>query len=151
MSAKDGFEGEILDLLFLNTPIAGIGDSNGILGSVSAGSFNIALYKVAPDDASQGTECDYAGYARASVVRNASGFTRSGNNISNSAAVLFPQCVSGTMQQAVSFTINKGSTPGVNDAIIWGMNYLGGTLTPLDISTGITPRFDIGDLDINVD
>jgi hypothetical protein len=146
MSAKDGFEGELLDHLFLNIPIAGIGDSNGILGSVSAGNFHIVLYKVAPTDAGQGTECDYIGYSRVSVPRNASGFVRLGNNISNAAAITFGQCVSGTTQTAVSFTVNKGAATGVDDAIVWGA-----LSTPLDVSVGVTPEFAIGDLDVNVD
>ena len=146
MSAKDGFEGEILDLLFLNEPIVGIGDSNGILGSVSAGNFFVALYTVTPSDSDQGTECDYDGYARVAVPRNASGFVRDGNAISNASALAFPQCASGETDTAVAFTLNKASGVDVDDGILWGP-----LTSNLDISVGVTPEYNIGDLVINID
>jgi hypothetical protein len=146
MSAKDDFETSLLQLLLNNTPIAGLGDTNGILGSASAGNVYIVLYSVAPTDSGQGTECNYPGYSRVASPRTTGGWTVSGNNASNAAAITFPICLAGTPQTAVSFTVNKGAATGIDDAILWGA-----LSSNLDISEGVTPEFAIGDLDINVD
>jgi hypothetical protein len=145
MSAKDGFETSLLNLMFNNVAVSGVGDSGGLLGSSSPGNLYVALYTVTPSDAAQGTECDYIGYARRPVSRNG-GFVISGNNASNAAAITFGQCLSGDTDTAVAFTINLGSATGVDDAILWGA-----LSSNLDISVGVTPEFAIGDLDINVD
>ncbi len=146
MSAKDGFETGLLTHIFQNTAVSGIGDSGGLLPSSTAGNLYIALYTVAPTDSTQGTECDYVGYARQAVPRSAAGWAISGNNISNAAAITFGQCLSGATDTAVAFTINKGAATGVDDAILWGA-----LSSNLDISVGVTPEFAIGDLDVNVD
>jgi len=146
MSAKDSFETDLLELLFQNTAIANIGDASGLQPSAGAGNFYIALYTVAPTDSTQGTECDYVGYTRQAVARSAAGFTVSGNNVSNAAAVQFGQCLSGATDTAVAFSINKSAATGVDDAIIWGA-----LSSNLDISVGVTPEFAIGDLNVNVD
>jgi hypothetical protein len=146
MSAKDGFETSILQHLFQNANIANIGDAAGLRGSEAAGSFWIALHTVTPSDSASGTECDYAGYARAAIERTASGFTVSGNAISNASALSFPQCVSGVSDTAVAFTVNTASGVNVDDQILWGP-----LQSSLTISSGITPEFNAGDLVINVD
>jgi len=146
MSAKDGFEAEVLDLFFLNTDIANIGDAGGIRGSATAGSYWIAIYTVSPSDSAQGTECDYTGYDRVAVVRGAGGWTRTGNSIANTATVTFPQCTAGATDVAVAWTINTGSTPGTDDAKWWGS--LTGSLT---IDVGATPEFNAGALTTTCD
>lgn len=146
MSAKDGFEYTLLQHIFNNAAVTGIGDSGGLLPSSGAGSLYVALYTVTPSDSAQGTECDYNGYARVAVARTTGGWTISGNNASNTAAITFGQCVSGATDTAVAFSINTGSATGVNDAILWGA-----LSSNLDISVGVTPEFAIGDLDVNVD
>lgn len=148
MSAKDGFETSLLQHIFQNTAIANIGDAGGLLGSSAAGSLWVALYTVTPADNSQGTECDYAGYTRVAVTRasGTGGWTISGGNASNTSAITFPQCVSGTTDTAVAFSINTASSVGGDDAILWGA-----LSSNLDISVGVTPEFAVGDLDVNVD
>jgi len=146
MSAKDGFEQDMLDHIFLNEDIPNIGDAGGLLGSATAGSFWMAMYTAAPSDSTEGTECDYTGYARVEVARSAGGFTRTGSSMSNTAAVTFPQCTAGDTDYAQWFTINKGATPNDDDAIFWGA--LTGILT---IDVGATPEFPIGDLTITCD
>lgn len=144
-SKKDGFETSVLQHIFQNADIANIGDAAGLQNSATAGSFYIALFTSAPTDSAQGTECNYTNYARVAVARSAGGWTVSGNNCSNAAAITFPQCGGGT-NTAVAFAICTGGTAGVDDAIYWG------DLTAnLAISSGITPEFAIGDLDINED
>lgn len=146
MSAKDTFEQNMLDHVFLNEDIPNIGDGTGLRGSSVAGSFWIALYVGAPSDSAQGSECDYTGYARVEVVRGPGGWTRAGSVITNTAAVTFPQCTAGATDEAQWFTINTGSTPYTDDAIFWGL--LTGVLT---IDVGATPSFPIGDLEVTCD
>ena len=144
-SKKDAFENDYLKLVFQNTNLANIGDATGLRGSSVAGNFYIALYTVAPSDSSQGTECNYTGYARVAVARTSGGWTVNTNNCSNTAAITFGQCSAGT-NTAVAFAICKAGTIGVDDAIYWG-----DLTSSLAISSGITPEFAIGELDVNED
>jgi hypothetical protein len=146
MSAKDGFENNIMKHIFQNASIPSIGDASGLQPSAAAGSLYVALYTVTPSDSASGNECDYDGYARVGVARTASGFAVSGNTVTNASALAFPQCVSGNADVAVGFSLNTDSVANVDDAILWGA--LSSNLT---ISQGTTPRFEIGDLTINVD
>jgi hypothetical protein len=144
-SKKDSFENSILQLIFNNVDIANIGDAAGLQNSLAAGSLYVALYSAAPTDSTAGTEITYTGYARVAVARTAGGWTVSGNNASNTAAVTFGACTA-LSATAVAFAICKEGTRDVDDAIYWG------DLTAnLAISAGITPEFAIGDIDINED
>lgn len=144
-SKKDGFETDLLELIFQNLDIANIGDAAGLQNSATAGNLYIALFTADPSDSAAGTETVYTNYARQAVVRSASGWTVSGNNCSNAALVTFPTC-GATGATLTSFAVCKADVEGVDDAIYWG------TLTaPLVVSNGITPEFAIGDLDINED
>lgn len=145
-SKKDTFENAILLCIFNNTTVSGIG-SDGLRGSTTAGSLYVALFKTtAPSDSVQGTELAYTGYARMAVARTSGGWTVSGNNCSNAAAIIFGICTGAAPETAISFAVCKASTIGVDDAIYWG-----DLTTPLVINVGITPEFASGDLDINED
>ena len=142
-SKRDGFETDVLELIFNNVAIANIGDGPGLQPSSTAGSLYVALYTVAPTDSTAGTECAYTSYARVGVARSAGGWTVSGNNCSNTAAVEFPECTGGS-ETAVAFSIMTGSSGG--DMLYWG-----DLTSSLAISNGITPNIPIGDLDITED
>lgn len=144
-SKKDSFETALLQHIFQNANIADIGDATGLRGSSTAGNFYIALYTAAPTDSTQGTETVYTNYARVGVARSAGGWTVSGNNCSNTSAITFPQCgaTGGTL---VAFSINKGDVETTDDAIYWG-----DLTSNLAVSSGITPEFAAGDLDVNED
>lgn len=147
-SKKDTFENDLFLLIFQNTNLANIGDATGLRGSTTAGSFYIALFTAAPSDSTQGTETSYTNYTRIGVVRSAAGWTVSGSNptnCSNAAAITFPQC-GATGATLVAFAICKAGTTGVNDQIYWG-----DLTSNLVVSSGITPEFAIGDLDVNED
>lgn len=146
MSAKDGFENNIMKHIFQNASIPSIGDASGLQPSAAAGSLYVALYTVTPSDSASGSECDYTGYARVGVARTASGFAVSGNTVTNASAIAFPQCVSGNTDVAVAFSIAAASGVNVDDGILWGA-----LSSQLTISAGVTPEFAIGDLTINVD
>jgi hypothetical protein len=142
-SITNAFETSLLGLIFNNTDIANIGDAAGLQNSVGAGSLYVSLFTTAPSDSSAGTECNYTGYARVAVARSAGGWTISGNNASNTAAVTFGLCTAGT-NDALAFGIHTAITSG--DLLFWG-----DTTATLSISNGVTPEFAIGVLDIFVD
>ena len=147
-SLKNAAETLLLAHLFNNDDWANVGDAAGLQNSAAAGDFYVALFTAAPSDSAQGTECNYTGYARKAVARSSAAWTVSGNNASNTAAVTFDPCTAGT-NQAIAFAICYAGTAGVDDQIVWG-----DITTPaagLAISTGITPNFAIGVLDVNVD
>jgi hypothetical protein len=91
-------EAALLDLLFLNTDWANIGDVAGLQNSATAGSFFISLHTADPGEAgNQSTsEASYTGYARVAVARTAGGWTRTSSTIANTALVQFAQCTGGS-------------------------------------------------------
>jgi hypothetical protein len=137
MSKTDAFEAALLDLLFINTNIANLGDSTGVRGSSAAGQLFLSLHSADPGEAgTQATsEIVYTGYARVGLnrVSGAGGFTRTGNSISPTGNVDFPACTGGTAT-ATHFGIGVASSGA-------GTLLYKGTITPtIAISAGATPR-----------
>lgn len=105
MSKTNTWEGKLLDLLFLNTNAAGIGDATGLRGSTTAGSLFVGLYTAYPGEAGDQTtsEMSYTSYARQAIARSGAGFTRVGNTVSNAADINFPQCTGSADDQTAKF------------------------------------------------
>lgn len=78
-----------LDHVYLNQAITNLGDAGGLLPSVSAGNIYVALMTASG-------EADYTSYARVAVPRSGSGFTRTGNIMSNVSTITFPKCTGGS-------------------------------------------------------
>ncbi len=91
MSKANSLETGFLDLLFLNTALAGVGDASGLQPSATAGSLYIALHTSSPGEAGDQTtnEAAYTNYVRKGVVRTASGWARSGSTMDNVAKITF--------------------------------------------------------------
>lgn len=144
MSASNSLENGILLLLFNNTDFAGIGDAGGLQNSAAAGSLYVSLHTADPGEAGSQTtsETAYTNYARVAVARSGAGWTVSGNAVSNAAAVTFPACgVTGST--ITHFGIGTGSSGA-------GILLFSGTCS-LAVSSGVTPEFAIGDLDVTAD
>lgn len=96
MSKSNTFENDLLLLLFNNTNIADIGDATGLRGSSTAGNLWLSLHTADPGEAGSAvtSETAYTGYARQSRARasGAGGFTVTGNSVSPSDNVDFPEC-----------------------------------------------------------
>jgi len=146
MSATNAFETALLNLYFLNTDHANIGDAGGLQNSATAGVFYISLHTSDPGETGTQTtsEATYTSYARVSVARSGSGWAVSGNNVSNAAAVDFPAATGGS-ESITHFGIGSDSSGTGN------LFFKGALLSPLSVSSGITPSFAIGDLDVNLD
>lgn len=146
MSASNTLETALLNLIFLNTDIANIGDAAGLQNSATAGSLYVSLHTADPGEAGSQTtsEATYTSYARVAVARSGAGWTVTGNTADNTAAVNFPACTGGT-NTITYFGVGTDSSGA-------GTLLFSGILTAsLAVSTGITPSFAIGTLDITAD
>jgi hypothetical protein len=142
MSKSNAWETALLNLVFNNTDAANIGDATGLRGSSTAGSLYVSLHTSDPGEAGNQTtnECAYTSYARVAVARSGSGWTISGNAVTNAALIQFPQCT-GSSETATHFGIGTAaSSTGV-------LLYKGALSASLAISSGIQPQFAGGDLD----
>jgi hypothetical protein len=145
MSATDAFETALLQLYFQNTDHANIGDAAGLQNSAAAGSFYVSLHTADPGETGNQTtsECAYGSYARQAVARSAAGWTVAGSNVSNAAVITFPTATSGT-ETATHFGIGSALTTAGN------LFFKGALTAGRAISSGITPSFAIGELDVDV-
>lgn len=146
MSATNAFETALLTLYFNNTDHANIGDAAGLQNSAAAGSFYISLHTADPGEAGSQTtsEATYTSYARVAVARSGAGWTVSGNNVSNAAAINFPAATGGT-NTITHFGIGSDLSGAGN------LFFKGALTASLAVSSGITPSFAIGELDVNLD
>lgn len=146
MSMTNAAETALLTLVFNNTDWANIGDVAGLQNSATAGSFYVSLHTGDPGEAGTQTtsEATYTSYARVAVARSGAGWTVSAANVSNTAAVNFPACTGGT-NSITHFGIGTDSS-GTGNLI-----FKGALSASLSVSTGITPSFAIGELDVNLD
>jgi hypothetical protein len=146
MSMTNAAEANLMNLLFLNTDWANIGDVAGLQNSAAAGSFYISLHSADPGEAgNQSTnEIAYTGYARVAVARTAGGFTLTTSTISNTALVQFAQCTGGT---ATASHFGIGTDLSGNGNLI----FKGALTSSLSISNGIQPQFAAGAMTVTVD
>lgn len=144
MSKANTWENGLLDLLFLNTDFAGVGDAGGLRGSVVAGSLYVGLHTADPGEGGDQTtsECAYTGYARQAVARSGAGFVRTGNQINPAAPVQFPIGTAGGGVPATHFSIGTalaGAGKLLYSAPITPNIMTGVGVAPLlDAATGVT-------------
>lgn len=143
MSKSNAFETDILELFFNGTAIADLAENDA---TSPATNLYVSLHTADPGEAGDQTtnEATYTGYARKAVARTSGGWTIAGNNASNAAAITFDQCTGGT-NTITHFGVGTGAS---------GTGYLmykGALTSSLAVSSGITPEFAIGDLDVNED
>lgn len=146
MSLSNTFETALLNHIFNNAAIANVGDATGLPGSATAGSLYVSLHTADPGEAGTPTtsEATYTGYARVAVARSAGGWTVSGANAVNAAAINFPAATAGSNTLTHFGISTSASGPGTL--------LLSGALTAsLSVSAGITPSFAAGQLTVTAD
>ena len=152
MSATNNFEDGLLNLIFCNTNYANVGDSTGLRGSSTAGSFYVSLHTGTINEANITTqatqEAAYTSYARVGVVRSGSGWTVSSGVADNVAAITFPAATGGS-ETETGFGIGAASSGSALGAA--GLQLWGALTSSLAVSNGITPSFAIGALDVTLD
>lgn len=143
MSKSNSWENSLLALLFNATALANVADN---AASTPITSLYVSLHTGDPGEGGDQTtnEATYTSYARVAVARNSGGWTVSGNAVTNTASILFPECTGGS-NTITHFGVGKSSTGA-------GVLFYSGALTAsLAVSTGIQPQFAAGDLDITED
>lgn len=143
MSKGNTFENDFLLLIFNGTAIANIADN------ASSSPLTDLYVSLHTGDVGEGgnqttSECAYGSYARVAVARSGSGWTVSGNAVSNAALVQFPQC-SSSSETVTHFAVGTASS-GTGKVL-----YKGALGSSLAVSSGIQPQFATGDLDITED
>jgi hypothetical protein len=144
MSASNGFESGIMQLVFENVNYALIGDATGLRGSTTAGSFYVSLHTADPGEAGSQTtsESAYTNYARVGVTRATTSWTHASGVTDNDSAITFAACgVTGST--ITHFGIGTDSS-GAGNLLFSGTS-------SLTVSNGVTPSFAAGSLDITVD
>src|SRR5687768_10823034 len=88
----------LLNHIYNNAALTGLGDASGPGGSAAAGSVYISLHTADPGvGGSQTTnEATYTGYARKAVARTSAGWTISGKQVSNTGIVTFDTATGGS-------------------------------------------------------
>jgi len=138
MSKSNVWETGLLNLLYNNTAFTLVGDAAGLLASAAAGSLFVSLHTADPGEAGDQTtsEATYTGYARVAVARSGAGWTVSGAQVTNAAAVAFPACTAGS--NTITYFGVGTSTSGAGKLL-----YKGALTASLAVSNGITPNFAI--------
>lgn len=146
MSATNAFETSLLGLIITNAAAANVGDAGGLQPSASAGVFWISLHTVDPSETGgQATnEAAYTSYARQDEARNTTQWTVTGNTADNDNAITFSVATGGSETES-HFGLGSALS-GAGNVFLYG---------PLDatlaVSSGITPEFAAGALDISLD
>jgi hypothetical protein len=142
MSKTTTFSTALLDLIFRNQDITLIGDAAGLQNSATTGSLYISLHTADPSAGNQTTsECAYTSYARVAVSRSTGFNAASAGATANAAAVTFPAATGGS-ETATYFGVGTAAS-GTGSLL-----YAAALNASLAISSGITPEFATGDLDI---
>jgi hypothetical protein len=146
MSATNVFENGLLSLIFENANYANVGDATGLRGSSTAGVFYISLHTANPNETGTQTtsEAAYTSYARQSVARSTAGWTVASGVCDNDAAINFPAATGGS-ETETHFGVGS-DVSGVGNLFLWGA-----LSASLAVSSGITPSFAIGALDVTLD
>ena len=147
MSRTDAAENDYGLLMFNNDTWAAIGDATGIVGSTVDGVFHVSLHTSDPGETGDQTtnEASYGSYLRVSVARTTGGWTISGTaptNATNAAIIPFAEASSGS-ETITHFGIGT-DTSGTGN-LLWS----GALDTSRLVTTGITPSFAAGALDID--
>jgi hypothetical protein len=135
---------KLLLLVFNNTPVLGVGDSLGLLGSTGAGSLYVSLHtgdpSVGVDPSDQTTaEISYTGYGRVAVARSVAGWTVTLKTVSPVAPIIFPTSAGGTGGVATHFGIGTQSTWVGGPLPVQLLLYSGPIVPTILVVTGIAP------------
>lgn len=132
MSLANGFENDLLKLIFNATAIANIAD-NAASSPLTA--LQMSLHTADPGEAGtqQTSEAAYTSYARVAVNRNSGGWTVATNTVVPAANIDFPTATGGSETETF-LGIGTASTGA-------GKLLMSGAITPsIAVTTGTTPR-----------
>lgn len=134
------FKNDVLLHFLENADILTIGNAGGLLQSTVDGSVYVALHTADPSAGTQATsEATYTSYARVAVARTAGAWTTAAGATENTATITFPAATGGS-DTITHFSVGAESA-GATLLMYWGT-------CSLAVSSGITPTFAAGALDI---
>lgn len=139
MSKTNAWETGLLELVFINTNFANVGDATGLRGSSTAGSFYFSLHTADPGEAGDQTtnEIAYTSYARVAVARSAAGWTVTADAVAVDANVTFPAGTGGS-GTATHWGLGTASSGA-------GVLLYKGTISPNIVTgNGVTPVLTAG-------
>lgn len=136
MSKSNAFENDFLKLIFHGIPIAGLAD-NAVAAPNTT--LYVALHSADPgEDGNQGTnEIAYPEYARVAVARSAGGWTITGSVVAPTAAIEFPEQITGTASTATYASI------GVSGSGTGKILYSGPLSPTIACNQGVVPRIRV--------
>jgi hypothetical protein len=142
VSKGNTFETDFLKLIFQATAITGLAENH------SSPNANVYVSLHTGDVGEGGdqttSEATYTSYARVAVARTSGGWTVASGACENTAAITFPACTGGS-NTITHFAVGT-DTSGAGKVL-----YKGALTSSLAVSSGITPEFAAGDLDITED
>ncbi|MCA9980951.1 MAG: hypothetical protein KDD89_08960 [Anaerolineales bacterium] len=143
MSKGNTFENDFVKLIFNATAIANIAD-NAATSPLT--NLYVSLHTADVGEAGDQTtnEATYTSYARVAVARSGSGWTVTANAVENASAITFPTATGGS-NTITHFAVGTDSS-GTGKVL-----YKGALAASLAVSSGVTPEFAAGDLDITED
>lgn len=143
MSKGNTFENDFLKLIFNATAIANIADN---AASSPLTNLYVSLHTADVGEAGDQTtnEATYTSYARVAVARSGSGWTVTANAVENAAAITFPTATGGS-NTITHFAV--GTAASSTGKVL----YKGALTASLAVSSGVTPEFTAGALDISED
>lgn len=149
MSRTNAAETAYLTLLFINTSWANIGDATGLVKSTADGVFYISLHTADPGEAGDQTtsEATYTPYARVSVARGAAQWTVAGTTpttVDNDNVIPFAEATAGS--ETITH-VGIGTDASGAGNLLWS----GALDTSRAVSSGITPSFAAGELNVTAD
>jgi hypothetical protein len=144
MSKGNTFENDLLKLIFNATAIANIAD-NAATSPLTNLYVSLHTADVGEDGTQETSEATYTSYARVAVARTTGGWVAAtAGATDNVAAITFPECTGGS-NTITHFAVGTASS-GAGKVL-----YKGALTSSLAVSTGITPEFAIGALDVTED
>lgn len=147
MAKSNAWETELLELLFNNEDVAGIGDAGGLRGSVVAGSLYLSLHtsSVGEGGTQATNEISYTGYGRKAIARSVAGFTVTNDNVVNAADIDFGKMTAGAGGTATHWALGDDLS-GAGKVRYHGA--ITGALATTPIISGVIPRIEAGSLSI---
>lgn len=129
MSKSNAFENSLLLLLFNGTAIADLAENDT---TSPATTLTVSLHTADPGEAGTMTtsEATYTGYARVPVNRNSGGWTVTGNSVSPTADISFPQATGGS---------NTITHFGIGTGVSNNLMYSGSVTPSIVVSDGVQP------------
>jgi hypothetical protein len=143
MSKGNTFENDLMRLVFNGEPIASLAD-NAAASPLTA--FYLSLHTASPGESgTQATnEASYSGYSRVAVNRSVSGWTVTGNTVTNADEILFGLCTSGS-DTLTHFAVGTASA-GAGKIL-----YVGTLFGLVAVGVGVRPEFGPGAITISED